>query len=103
MSVDLDVEHSRQPAARPPRRTKADFSVRMRRREASEYLHEIHGISRTPGYLAVLAVKGTGPKYRKDGRIPLYEPPALDEYAEDQLGPPQRSTSERRRRAPADA
>jgi hypothetical protein len=67
---------------------------RLRRIEASEYLQEVWGISRTPKTLAKLAVTGGGPIFEKDGRIPLYQPMNLDKFAREQLSQPVRSTAE---------
>lgn len=67
---------------------------RLRRREASSYLHENHGVNRTVGTLAKLAVTGGGPPYRVDGRTPLYEPADLDAWAESSLSPKVASSSE---------
>lgn len=51
---------------------------RLRRVEASHYLLNTWGISRTPKTLAKLAVTGGGPAYQKDGRFPLYTVESLD-------------------------
>ena len=67
---------------------------RLNRREASQYLLDMWGMSRTPKTLAKLAVTGGGPQFQKDGRIPLYTEPWLDEFARKQLSPPVFSTSE---------
>ena len=69
-------------------------SRRLRRKEASLYLLEGWGISRTPKTLAKLAVTGGGPVFEKDGRIPLYMGQSLDDWARAQLTPPVSSTSE---------
>jgi hypothetical protein len=66
----------------------------MRRKVASEYLLEEHGVSLSPATLAKLAVQGGGPAFRKDGPFPLYDQPVLDEYAVARLGPLRASTSE---------
>lgn len=68
---------------------------RLRRKEAARYLKELHGISRTPGTLAKLAVIGGGPKFQHDGRIPLYPTQELDKWVEEQLSPLKSSTSDR--------
>jgi hypothetical protein len=68
---------------------------RLRRTEASEYLKEIHGISRTPGTLAKLAVTGGGPRFQHVGRIPLYPIEELDKWAETVLSPLRSSTTDR--------
>jgi|GEM_PF-5325987 len=52
---------------------------RLKRTEASIYLMRRHGISRTPGTLAVL---GGGPSFRKVGsRTVLYDVEALEAWA----------------------
>ena len=67
---------------------------RLRRDEASRYLNDAWGISRTPKTLAKLAVVGGGPMFRMDGRFPLYETAALDAWARERLSEPKRSTAE---------
>jgi hypothetical protein len=67
---------------------------RMRRREASQYLQEQHGIRLAHATLAKLAVVGGGPPFRLDGRFPVYDRDALDAYASARLGPLRRSTSD---------
>lgn len=68
---------------------------RLKRIEASAYLMCRHGISRTPGTLAKLAVVGGGPSFRKVGaRTVLYDVDALDTWAAALLGPVVNSTSE---------
>ena len=69
---------------------------RLRRVDASVYLWDNWGISRTPKTLAKLAVVGGGPAFRKDGRFPLYEAESLDEWARDQLTEQVHSTAELR-------
>src|SRR5437588_7323355 len=71
-----------------------------RRAAASTYLWEEWGIERAVGTLAKLAVTGGGPRFRKAGRVPLYDPADLDAWACDLLGEPVTSTSELRDRAP---
>jgi hypothetical protein len=66
----------------------------MRRKQASEYLLEVHGVSLSAATLAKLAVIGGGPPFRKDGPFPMYEPPGLDAFAIRRLGPLRASTSE---------
>jgi hypothetical protein len=73
---------------------------RYRRQEAARYLAEVHGIPTSPKTLAKKAVIGGGPKFRKAGRIPLYEEQDLDSHAAEILSPPVRSTSELQRRSP---
>jgi hypothetical protein len=70
---------------------------RLTRANASVYLRERHGISRTPGTLAKLAVTGGGPKFRKIGvRHVLYDIADLDAWAVSALSDPVASTSELR-------
>jgi hypothetical protein len=66
----------------------------LRRKAASDYLREIHGLERAPSTLAKLAVIGGGPVFRRAGRIPLYSADDLDDWAISLLSPPMRSTSE---------
>ena len=66
----------------------------LRRRAASQYLRETHGLERAPSTLAKLAVIGGGPIFRRAGRIPLYSPNDLDCWAESLLSAPMRSTSD---------
>jgi hypothetical protein len=72
----------------------------MRRKQASEYLFQEHGVSLSPATLAKLAVVGGGPSFRKDGPFPLYERSGLDIFATARLGPLRASTSDM---PPADA
>ena len=66
----------------------------LRRAEASSYLLNMHGISRTPATLAKLATIGGGPAFRRAGRFPLYTPENLDMWAASILSPVVHSTSE---------
>jgi hypothetical protein len=66
----------------------------MRRKLASEYLFESHGISLSHATLAKLAVLGGGPPYWKDGAFPVYGVAQLDEFAVSRLGKLRRSTSD---------
>jgi hypothetical protein len=74
--------------------TSRHWPARMRRKQASEYLLEVHGVSLSTATLAKLAVIGGGPAYRKDGPFPIYDQPVLDDYAVARLGPLRASTSE---------
>jgi hypothetical protein len=65
----------------------------MRRKVASEYLFEVHGVSLSHATLAKLAVVGGGPAFRKDGPFPIYERGELDTFATARLGPLRASTS----------
>ena len=66
----------------------------MRRAMASEYLEVEHGVHLCPNTLAKLAVTGGGPRFRKDGKWPIYDRPELDAFATARLGPLRRSTSD---------
>lgn len=67
----------------------------MRRREASAYLLTEHGISLSTNTLAKLAcISSEGPRFRLDGRFPLYDRAELDAFAVRRLGPLRRSTSD---------
>lgn len=70
------------------------FVTRLRRAQASEYLKEKHGVERSPGTLAKLAVIGGGPRFQHAGRIPLYPVHELDGWVESLLSPLKRSTSD---------
>ena len=66
----------------------------MRRGAASDYLFATWGIERARSTLAKLACVGGGPRFRKAGRWPLYDPADLDAWARELLGEPVRSTSQ---------
>ena len=66
----------------------------LRRKAASEYLHETHGLDRAPSTLAKLAVTGGGPTFRRMGRVPIYTPQDLDAWVEFKLSPRMHSTSQ---------
>jgi hypothetical protein len=66
----------------------------MRRKMASEYLLEVHGVSLSPATLAKLAVTGRSPPFWKDGPFPLYGREHLDAFAEERLGHLRRHTSD---------
>jgi hypothetical protein len=66
----------------------------IRRKAASDYLDEIHGLHRAPSTLAKLAVIGGGPVFRRAGRVPLYSTDDLDEWVASKLSAPMRSTSD---------
>jgi hypothetical protein len=75
--------------------TSRHWPARLRRRNASEYLLEEHGVSLSPATLAKLATIGGGPSFRKDGPFPIYERSELDAFAAQRLGPLRRSTSDK--------
>jgi hypothetical protein len=67
----------------------------LRRSEAARYLREIWGLPRTARTLAKIAcVSNDGPAMHYAGRIPLYTPQSLDQYALKNIGPARRSTFE---------
>jgi hypothetical protein len=68
----------------------------MRRKIASAYLWEVHGIQLSTGSLAKYAVEGGGPQSYLDGRFPLYALEELDRFAVARLGQPRASTSDYR-------
>jgi hypothetical protein len=77
------------------RRNREDWPKRLRRREASAYLAEVHGVQEAPSTLAKKACLGGGPIFESFGRVPYYRPEMLDSYAESRLSGPRRSTSDR--------
>ena len=66
------------------------------REDAARYLREHYGFRICAGTLQKYAGMGVGPVYRLAGRTAVYTIPALDEWAEERLTPPGRSTSELR-------
>lgn len=69
---------------------------RLKRSEAPEYLYAKHGIKRTASTLAKLACVGGGPAFRKDGaKYVVYDLTELDRWAEEILGAPLRTTSDK--------
>jgi hypothetical protein len=91
-------DHARAPARRTP----------LRRKDAAQYIREVHGQPCSHKTLSKYAVTGDGPAYRKAGRFPLYAPDDLDEWATAKLSAKVRSSSELRglqsdtRRQPAE-
>ncbi len=71
----------------------AAINRRLRRRGASAYLLERHGIKRSTQTLAKYAVVGGGPAFLKFGFDVLYEPAALDAWVESRMSAPRMSTS----------
>ena len=67
---------------------------RLRRTEASLYLHEKWGINRAPATLAKLACIGGGPRFESANRTPLYPEPELDSWAVSILSPLKTSTTD---------
>src|SRR5258705_9613580 len=66
----------------------------LRRKAASKYLFDVHGVVRAPSTLAKDAVMGGGPVFHRMGRFPVYTPVGLDEYVASKLSGPMRSTSD---------
>ena len=66
----------------------------LRRKAASKYLQDVHGILRAPSTLAKYAVIGGGPVFQRMGRDPVYTPVNLDKWVASKLTGPMRSTSE---------
>jgi hypothetical protein len=67
----------------------------LRRKAASRYIKETHGIDIAPQTMARKAVQGGGPPFRKFGRYPYYEPDELDRWVISRLGGRRRSTSDK--------
>jgi hypothetical protein len=68
----------------------------LRRKAASKYLHDVHGVERAPSTLAKYAVIGGGPVFQCIGRDPVYTPANLDAWVASKLSGPMRSTSDKR-------
>ena len=66
----------------------------LRRKAASKYLQEVHGVVRAPSTLAKYAVLGGGPIFQRLGRDPVYTPVNLDEWVASKLSGLMRSTSD---------
>jgi hypothetical protein len=72
------------------------MTARLRRKAASDYLFEKHGIERAPTTLAKLASAGGGPVFSHVGNVPVYSPSDLDDWAQSLISGPVRLASERR-------
>ena len=66
----------------------------LRRAAAAEYVRTTWGIPLSPRTMAKQAVVGGGPRFRKAGRIPLYDAADLDNWARSKLSGLVASTSE---------
>ena len=77
-------------------RASASPPLYLRRVQAAEYIETRYGIPCKPRTLAKRATIGGGPIFSKAGRFPLYAPADLDDWAQAQIGGPQKSTSDRR-------
>ena len=93
-SVSPQIDETR-PTPQRRRGNREDWPPRLRRREASAYLDEVHGLQEAPTTLAKKACLGGGPVFESFGRVPYYRPESLDSYAEARLSGPRRSTSDR--------
>jgi hypothetical protein len=67
--------------------------VFLRRADAANYLQQKYGLRCAKQTLAKFAVLGGGPVFRNAGRVPLYAPKDLDEWALSRVGKPRKSTS----------
>jgi len=65
----------------------------FRRKDAGEYLKSKYGFGSEKS-LARMATQGGGPAFRKAGRLVLYEPSSLDDWANAKIGRLQQSTSD---------
>lgn len=74
--------------------------VLLRRSEAAAVLNAA-GYPIVATTLATMASKGTGPKFRRFGRIPLYRKDDLLEWAEKRTSPLGHSVAECKRNAAA--
>jgi hypothetical protein len=63
------------------------------RKDAAQYITDNY-FPCSPKTLAKLACVGGGPEFRKAGRVPIHEPPKLDEWALAKISEPRRSTSD---------
>jgi hypothetical protein len=70
-----------------------DPETLLRRREGAAAL-KAAGYPTAPATLATLACRGGGPKFRRYGRVPLYQWADLLDWARSRLGPVVRSTAE---------
>ena len=66
----------------------------LRRKQASHYLQEQYGISCATSTLAKYATIGSGPKYSKFNRFPLYAKSDLDIWVQERMSTKYTSTSE---------
>jgi hypothetical protein len=67
----------------------------LRRADAAKYVRERWGVPCATRTLAKLAcISSDGPEMHYAGRIPLYAPESLDNWAAKKIGPPRNSTSD---------
>jgi hypothetical protein len=76
-----------------PSETKA-WPERFSRQEAAQYLRAAHGVRIGWQHLAKLALHGTGPRFRKDGRFAIYDRLELDAWANGRVSAPCKSNAE---------
>lgn len=69
----------------------------LSRAQASRYLSEKWGVSRSPRTLAKLACIGGGPEMTYLGRTPMYSPDSLDAWVRSLLSAPVPHTTARGR------
>lgn len=69
--------------------------ARLRREEASQYLREVHNISRTVSTLAKYVTTGGGPEFESIGATPFYSPAAIDAWVESLRKPAKSSEASR--------
>jgi hypothetical protein len=69
------------------------MSKYLTRAEAAQHLTE-RGLPITKNTLQKMATVGGGPPYARFGNRAIYEPGVLDQWAEQKISPPQRSTSD---------
>jgi hypothetical protein len=81
------------PEPRSDGELKAAAPLFLRRVDAANYLQQRYGLRCAKQTLAKLAVLGGGPVFRNAGRVPLYAPSDLDEWALSRMGKPRTSTS----------
>jgi hypothetical protein len=66
----------------------------LRRRAAGEYLKAKYGFGAGSTLAKIACVSSDGPPFRKVGRMVLYAIEDLDNWADDRLSAPHRSTSD---------
>jgi hypothetical protein len=69
-------------------------TLRLNRREASEYLVRTHGVRRAPTTLAKLACIGGGPCFVRFNKKPLYSAADLDAWVAVRTSEPLLNTSQ---------
>jgi hypothetical protein len=67
-----------------------------RRKSAAEYIRTVYNIPCSEATLSTWATRGGGPVYSRVGNAALYPEDGLDEWADEKLSRPRRSTSELR-------